>query len=90
MTFNCIFSDIRSIQRRENEQTVAFFAYLTNHIDKPGVHQIIAFDHVTTNIGNGYNAFAGDFRYDFGHIISTYLRQFANYDSSTYIKEHYF
>ncbi|XP_060598098.1 uncharacterized protein LOC132751901 [Ruditapes philippinarum] len=62
--------NIRSIQRRENEQTVAFFAYLTNHIENPGVHQIIAFDHVTTNIGNGYNAFAGDFR---APVAGTYV-----------------
>lgn len=60
----------QSIEKRENEQNVAFFAYLNNHVENPGVHQVITFDHVTTNIGNGYNVFAGDFR---APVAGTYV-----------------
>ncbi|XP_045182322.2 uncharacterized protein LOC123541035 [Mercenaria mercenaria] len=63
-------SEVQRIQRRENEMNVAFFAYLTNHLVNPGVHQIIAFDHVVTNIGNAYNAHAGDFR---APVAGTYV-----------------
>ncbi|XP_045182359.2 uncharacterized protein LOC123541060 isoform X2 [Mercenaria mercenaria] len=64
------YADVQRIRKRQNEINVAFFAYLTNHIENPGVHQIVAFDHVTTNIGNAYNAHAGDFR---APVAGTYV-----------------
>lgn len=45
----------------ENEMTVAFSAALSKTMSLPGIHQNIVFDHVFTNIGNGYNAHHGVF-----------------------------
>ncbi|KAL4223764.1 Complement C1q-like protein 4 [Mactra antiquata] len=53
---------ISRIQRANNEVSVSFFATLSDHIDNPGVHQVVAFENVITNIGNAYNEHAGDFR----------------------------
>ncbi|XP_053397411.1 complement C1q tumor necrosis factor-related protein 3-like [Mercenaria mercenaria] len=45
-----------------NEEPVVFFATLGKHIINTGVHQVIPFDNLITNVGNGYNPHAGDFR----------------------------
>ena len=58
------------LQRRENEQNVAFFATLGNHLQHLGANQNIAFDKVITNIGNGYSSHAGDFR---APVAGTYV-----------------
>ncbi|XP_045209907.1 uncharacterized protein LOC123561523 [Mercenaria mercenaria] len=49
------------IRRAENENPVAFFATLDQHLTHVGIHQPIAFDNVTTNIGNAYNSHFGSF-----------------------------
>lgn len=40
---------------------VAFYAYLTTNLISPGANQIIKFDHVMVNIGNGYHNNLGVF-----------------------------
>ncbi|XP_060064095.1 C1q-related factor-like [Ylistrum balloti] len=40
---------------------VAFYVQLKSNIENIGNHQTIKFDHVRTNIGNGYNYFTGIF-----------------------------
>ncbi|XP_060581502.1 complement C1q-like protein 4 [Ruditapes philippinarum] len=49
------------IRRAENEVTVAFTAGLTKRALHVGAHQNIVFDHVETNVGNGYNPHHGVF-----------------------------
>jgi hypothetical protein len=73
-TITHLFADARkirrSLQRRENELNVSFFATLGNHLQHLGASQNIAFDRVITNIGNGYNSHAGDFR---APVAGTYV-----------------
>ncbi|XP_060593556.1 uncharacterized protein LOC132748024 [Ruditapes philippinarum] len=45
----------------ENEQNVAFFATLSNHLEHAGVAQTFVFERVVTNVGNGYNNLNGNF-----------------------------
>jgi len=40
---------------------VAFHATLTNHLEHTGVHQMITFDNVITNVGTAYNPHFGSF-----------------------------
>ena len=40
---------------------VAFYATLSDHLHHAGLHQIIAFDNVVTNIGGAYNPHVGTF-----------------------------
>ncbi|XP_045210710.2 cerebellin-1-like [Mercenaria mercenaria] len=49
------------IRRAENENPVAFFATLSQHLTHVGAHQPITFDNVVTNIGNAYNSHFGSF-----------------------------
>ncbi|XP_053380337.1 heavy metal-binding protein HIP-like [Mercenaria mercenaria] len=49
------------IRRAENENPVAFFATLSQHLNHAGAHQSITFDNVVTNIGNAYNSHFGSF-----------------------------
>ena len=49
------------IRRLENEDIVAFTAGLTKRELHMGAHQNIIFDHVETNVGNGYNSHHGVF-----------------------------
>ncbi|XP_045209571.2 uncharacterized protein LOC123561339 [Mercenaria mercenaria] len=49
------------IRRAENENPVAFFATLSQHLTHMGAHQPITFDNVVTNIGNAYNSHFGSF-----------------------------
>ncbi|XP_053397480.1 complement C1q tumor necrosis factor-related protein 3-like [Mercenaria mercenaria] len=55
-------SDDYRILTTVNEEPVAFFATLRKHMVNTGVHQVIPFENVITNVGNGYNPHAGDFR----------------------------
>lgn len=43
------------------DQTVAFFATLSNRVLHPGEHQNIVFDQIVTNIGDAYNPHHGIF-----------------------------
>jgi hypothetical protein len=56
-----MFSVNRIQQTKDNELTVAFTAGLSKSVDNLGAHQNIPFDHVETNIGNGYNPHEGVF-----------------------------
>ncbi|XP_053380336.1 uncharacterized protein LOC128548847 [Mercenaria mercenaria] len=49
------------IRRTMNENPVAFFAGLSQHLPHMGAHQPITFDNVITNIGNAYNSHLGSF-----------------------------
>ena len=49
------------IRRQDVTPVVAFYARLTNQVYQAGLHQIIAFDNVTTNIGGAYNPHVGTF-----------------------------
>ncbi|XP_045176620.2 cerebellin-1-like [Mercenaria mercenaria] len=48
-------------RRAENENPVAFFAAITNHVTHAGVNQTYVFDHAITNLGNAYNNHNGNF-----------------------------
>ena len=52
---------VNRIRRAENDVNVAFTAGLTHSILHAGPHQNIVFDHVETNVGNGYNPHHGVF-----------------------------
>ena len=49
------------IRQVEGEMPVAFFSFLSSHATHLGTNQNIAFDHVTTNVGNAYNSHIGAF-----------------------------
>ncbi|XP_045198731.2 complement C1q-like protein 2 [Mercenaria mercenaria] len=49
------------IRRADNEETIAFFATLTNHLEHAGVQQTFVFDRIVTNLGHGYNNHSGNF-----------------------------
>ncbi|XP_060572135.1 uncharacterized protein LOC132730271 [Ruditapes philippinarum] len=53
--------EVNRIRRVENEIMVAFTVGLTHHLFHAGPFQNIVFDHVETNIGNGYNSHHGVF-----------------------------
>ena len=57
----CCFFTVNRIRRADNEVTVAFTAGLTHSVVHVGLHQNIVFDHVETNLGNGYNPHHGVF-----------------------------
>ena len=64
---------------------VAFFASLSNHQTRIGHLQNVVFDHVETNIGNGYDPNIGLFRapeagtYVFSTTLMTYYNHTSNY-----------
>lgn len=49
------------IRRTENEDTVAFFATLSEHMTQLGAMQNIVFDNVVTDVSGAYNSHAGVF-----------------------------
>ena len=57
---SALFS-VNRIRRAENEVIVAFTVGLTSTVQHAGPHQNIVFDHVETNVGNGYNPHHGVF-----------------------------
>ncbi|XP_045215459.2 cerebellin-2-like [Mercenaria mercenaria] len=54
-------SSVQRIRRVENENPVAFFAKMVNHLEHGGVHQTVIFESVVTNVGNAYNSQLGKF-----------------------------
>lgn len=43
------------------DKMVAFYAFQSRDVIKPGIHQILVFDVVKTNSENGYNRYSGMF-----------------------------
>ena len=50
-----------SFFKRHEASTVAFYAYMSTKEANVGPHHTLIFDHIETNIGNGYNGHAGVF-----------------------------
>ena len=47
--------------KAEETSTVAFYAYMSKNELNIGPHHTLIFDHIETNIGNGYNGHTGAF-----------------------------
>ncbi|KAL4233846.1 hypothetical protein ACF0H5_008522 [Mactra antiquata] len=53
---------VMGIRQAEVESPVAFFATIGNHhLEHAGVNQVIVYDNIVTNVGNGYNKLIGVF-----------------------------
>ena len=50
-----------SFFKRHEASTVAFYAYMSTKEANVGPHHTLIFDHIETNIGNGYNGHTGSF-----------------------------
>ena len=68
--------------RHAQTPLVAFTAALTNHLTGLGKGQNIRFDHVITNIGNGYAPIHGTFTAPIAgmYVFSTTLLSFSNHN----------
>ena len=47
--------------KRQEASTVAFYAYMSKNEVNIGPHHTLIFDHIETNIGNGYSGHTGAF-----------------------------
>ncbi|XP_021359604.1 cerebellin-2-like [Mizuhopecten yessoensis] len=54
-------SRIRKVANEDNHTAVGFYARLSPHTLQLGEHQTLEFDHVVTNVGNGYDSRHGHF-----------------------------
>ncbi|KAL4239156.1 cerebellin 3 precursor [Mactra antiquata] len=76
-------NSIQRIRQVNTDTPVAFFSTLQHTISNSGSDQQIAFDHVITNIGNGFNKFSGDFRVPIKgiYVFSTTLSPYSTHNS---------
>lgn len=59
-SLNSVFLGLPTIGRAV-EGTIAFYAYMSHKETDPGAHHLLVYDHVVTNLGNGYNKHTGFF-----------------------------
>ncbi|CAG2196479.1 unnamed protein product [Mytilus edulis] len=58
---NYVNTNSKEVVTRGLDKMVAFYAFQSRDVIKPGIHQILVFDVVKTNSENGYNRFSGMF-----------------------------
>ena len=61
--------------------TVAFYAYMSTNEVNIGPHHTIIFDHIETNIGNGYNGHTGVFIAPINGVYVFFYTAFGTYPS---------
>lgn len=64
MTFSIAFLSVRLLVPPTSTSAaspIAFYAYMSNNLLSPGGNQILKFDSVKTNVGNGYHHNTGVF-----------------------------
>ncbi|XP_045206771.2 complement C1q tumor necrosis factor-related protein 3-like [Mercenaria mercenaria] len=79
-------SNVNRIKRSMNKATVAFTAGLTHIFDHAGVRQNIVFDHVETNLGNGYNPHHGVFTAPVSGLYVFYSSILADMDREVWCR----
>ena len=72
--------------KAEQTSTVAFYAYMSKNEVNPGSHHTLIFDHIETNIGNGYNGHTGVFIAPLNGVYMLFYTVFGTKPSSMSIE----
>jgi len=67
--------------KRQETSTVAFYAYMSKHEINIGPHHTLIFDHIETNIGNGYNGHTGAFIAPLNGVYMFFYTVFGDHPS---------
>ena len=69
------------IFKRQETSTVAFYAYMSKNEVSIGPHHTLIFDHIETNIGNGYNGHTGVFIAPLNGVYMFFYTVFGSHPS---------
>ena len=76
-----LFIALTRFFKRQETSTVAFYAYMSKNEVNIGPHHTLIFDHIETNIGNGYNGHTGIFIAPLNGVYMFFYTTFGTHPS---------